>query len=102
MSMRKMMGVVSVLAVFLFFGNSVRADLSNSISYLQANASSPWVTMALVSAGQTPDVTYIKSLSRSSATDYESHILALTAAGKDPRTYANEDLIAKLKSFAQS
>ena len=102
-----MIGVAGVLAVFLLVivligPFSARADLSSSVTYLQAHGSNPWVTMALVAAGQTPDATYLKTLSRTSATDYEASILALSAAGKNPRTYASEDLIAKLKSFVQS
>ena len=102
MSVRKMMGVAGVLAVFLLVINVARADLSNSVAYLQSHANNPWVTMALAGAGTAPDTTYLKTLSRTSATDYEASILALTAAGKDPRTYTSEDLIAKLNGFAQA
>lgn len=106
MSVRRIMSALAVVAVFLFSSQfvgplAVRADLDPSLTYLQAHASNPWVTMALVVAGQSPDTEYIKTFSRTSPTDYETSILALTAAGKNPRTYASEDLVAALESFEQ-
>ncbi len=82
--------------------NLARGDVNSAVVYLKTKNPNPWITMALVAAGENPDVDYLKSASGVSATDYEAPILALTAAGKDPRTFPNENLIQKLKSFYAS
>ncbi len=102
MGVRKVVAVWIGLAVFLLLTPwHSRADVVPSVTYLEAHASNPWVTMALAATGQSPDITYLKTLARSSTTDYESSILAITAVGKDPRTFIGDDLIAKLESFSK-
>lgn len=101
---KKRLAAFSILAIFLssiFLSVPLqaKADLGTSITYLQAHAGNPWVTMALAAAGQSPSVEYLKNATRTSATDYETAILALAAAGKNPRTFLTEDLIAKLEGF---
>jgi len=71
-----------------------------AINYLKTQTPDPWITMALVSAGETDlNLDHLKIVSGNLATDYEKTILALTAAGKDPRNYGNVDFVEKLKSF---
>ncbi len=77
-------------------------EIQEAISYLKTQTPEPWQTMALASAGQTLlSLEYLKEVSGDLATDCEKTILALTAAGKNPRTFGNLDFIAKLKTFEQ-
>lgn len=55
--------------------------------------------MALASVGEISDADYLKTTVGTKAIDLEAPILALTSVGKDPRTFPDENLIAKLKSF---
>ena len=87
----------------LLFGSflQTRAEAVNdAVMYLQTKESSPWITMALTAVGQNPDVSYLTSITSNSAIGLVAPILALAAAGKDPRTFPDEDLVAKLKSFS--
>ncbi|OGF52524.1 hypothetical protein A3I27_02825 [Candidatus Giovannonibacteria bacterium RIFCSPLOWO2_02_FULL_43_11b] len=77
----------------------VRGNVDQSIAYLKTKTPNPWITMALSAVGENPDVDYLKSFVGASASDYEAAILALTAAGKDPRSFPNENFVQKLKSF---
>ena len=84
-----------------FFGEET--EIQRAINYLKNQPSDPWITMALVAAGEKNlDLNYLKEVSGNLATDYEKTILALTAAGQDPRTFGNIDFVAKLKSFYQT
>jgi hypothetical protein len=80
------------------------AEIDNStINYLKAQTPDPWITMALISAGETDlDLNHLKEVSGNLATDYEKTILALTGAGENPRTFGNIDFIAQLKTFHQN
>lgn len=78
-------------------------EIQKAIQYLKTQTADPWITMALASAGETSlDLNYLKTVAGSLSTDYEKTILALTAAGKDPRNFGDIDFIARLKSFYQS
>ena len=77
----------------------VRADTSESVVYLKAHSENPWVTMVLAAAGEKPDVTYLKNASGTKAIDLETPILALTAAGEDPRMFPAINLVATLETF---
>jgi hypothetical protein len=55
--------------------------------------------MALVAAGQSPSVDFLKNTSASKAIDLEAPILAITAAGQDAHTFPATDLVAALKGF---
>lgn len=90
---------LTVLVSFVSFTSQVRGDVNSAVAYLKTKPANPWITMALVAASETPDVEYLKTTTGTKATDYEAPILALTAAGKNPRTFANENLVAKLKSY---
>lgn len=69
-------------------------------SYLQSHSNNPWSVMALLTLGADNGSTdFLKNISATSAIDYEAPILAITALGQNPKTFANQDYIAKLKSF---
>src|SRR3989338_2811883 len=77
----------------------VRGDIDQSIQYLKTKTPNPWVTMALSAAGEDSDADYLKIFVGASASDYEAAILALVAAGKDPKSFPNENFVQKLKSL---
>lgn len=78
-------------------------DTNAGVAYLKTQSTTnAWVVMALASAGEHSDVTAFKTVSGDKATDIVAAILALTANGKDPRSYGSVDLVAKLKSFHQN
>jgi len=79
---------------------TARGDTNAAVTYLQGKTANPWISMALAAAGQSPNVDYLKTTNPASAIEAEAPILALTAAGKDPRMFPNRDLVAALKSFA--
>lgn len=76
------------------------ADLPSAVSYLKMQTPDPWVTQALVAAGETnlPDE-HLKMVSGNLSTDYAKTILALASLGKNPATYGNIDYVAKLKTY---
>jgi len=80
------------------------AEIDNStINYLKAQTPDPWISMALIAAGETDlDLSHLKEVSGSLATDYEKTILALTAVGENPKTFGNIDFVAQLESFYQN
>jgi len=82
--------------------NLVLAGVSEAVAYLSnpSQTQDAWITMALVAAGE-PGLTgdHLKSVNSENAIDYCAPILAITALGEDPRTYPNQDYVAKLKTF---
>lgn len=96
---------ISLLLTFglLAFGSIPFAYLfgadSASVAYLKSKPLSPWSIMALFASGEEVSPDSLKSIPLEKAIDLEAPILALTAAKKDPRTFGEADLIAKLKSF---
>lgn len=77
----------------------VSANVSGGVDYLKNQTQGPWLTMALISAGENPDTTYLKTIDSSSVIALTAPILAMTAAGLDPRTYPDINSITKLKSY---
>lgn len=75
-------------------------DQSGAETYLLAHANNPWSTMALQVLGAPSIPTdYLKTISGTSAIEYEAPILAITATGNDPRTFGSTDYIAALESY---
>lgn len=97
----KILSSIIVLAVVFSLNlfPLAHGDVSSAITYLKSKDPNPWISMALSSAGENPNVDYLKTFSGTKATDYEPAIMALAAAGKDPRNFPNENFITKLKSF---
>ena len=97
-----LISLIGVL-VFLFIFPAFSEIDTSTINYLKAQTPDAWITMALAAAGETElDLNYLKTVSGNSATDYEKAILALTAAGKDPKTFGEIDFVSQLKTFYQS
>ncbi|MBI3589176.1 MAG: DUF4430 domain-containing protein [Candidatus Liptonbacteria bacterium] len=94
--------ISALLISFVPFIHQAEGDVSSAVSYLKSKDPNAWVTMALVAAGENPSVDYLKTFSGTKAIDYEAPILALAAAGKNPKTFPNENFITKLKSFYSS
>ena len=95
-------GAFAVLGFFIIslflMGSGIGAN-ADTVSYLQSHSDNAWASMALVAAGEPVDVSYLQDFSGSGAIDYAAPILALTAAGEDPRTYPNTNLVEALLSF---
>ena len=72
---------------------------SPGVAYLKSKPLSPWSIMALAAVGENPSLDSLKETSAEKAIELEAPILALTAAGKNPRIFGSSDLISKLKSF---
>lgn len=89
-----------LLATALPFISRAAYDQTSAAAYLAAKTQNPWTTMALSAAGQTQlTLDYLKNVTGSQAVNFEAPILALTAAGQNPKTYGSQDLVAKLKSY---
>ncbi|MDO8564636.1 MAG: DUF4430 domain-containing protein [bacterium] len=91
-------GVVALLAAavpFLF----TQGESNPSVEYLKSKPLSAWSSMALSGAGENHSLEFLKEVRGEKAIDLEAPILALTAAGKDPRTFGAEHLVAKLRNF---
>ena len=99
---KKLISISVVLSLFVsILGMQLaHGDTSSAVTYLKTKTVNPWITMALVANGEvSPNVDYLKTTTGSNATDYEAPILALVAAGKNPRTFPDTDLVAALKTF---
>lgn len=91
--------IVLSLLVSVFWIQPAHGDVNSAVTYLKTKTVSPWISMALVANGESPNVDYLKTASGSNAVDYEAPILALAAAGKNPKTFPDTDLVAALKIF---
>ncbi|OGL85530.1 hypothetical protein A3J36_01100 [Candidatus Uhrbacteria bacterium RIFCSPLOWO2_02_FULL_54_37] len=94
--------ITLLIISFLIPSFSLKADdpIARAKAYLAAKPSNPWTTMARVAAGETDVPTdHLRAVDTSAAITIEAPMLAIAAAGHDPRTFAGEDLAAKLKSF---
>ncbi|MBZ9569645.1 DUF4430 domain-containing protein [Patescibacteria group bacterium] len=93
--------IFSLLTLPTFPTFSIQTEnIQLAIDFLETQTPDPWITMAQVSAGEIDlDLSYLKEVSGNLATDYEKTILALTAAGKNPKTFGNIDFVAQLKTF---
>ncbi|MDP2704380.1 MAG: DUF4430 domain-containing protein [bacterium] len=93
--------IVAIIALFTPIG--VWGNTESAVGYLKANppagGPNPWITMALVAAGESVSVEYLKGTTGDTAIAYEAPILAIAAAGENPRTFPNTNLVEKLKSF---
>jgi len=92
--------VSPLLAATLPFTSKAAYDVASAKSYLAAKSQNAWTTMGLVALGENnPNLEHLKSVAGGQAIAYAAPILALTAAGKNPATFGNEDYVAKLKSY---
>jgi len=94
------MGLMVLTAMSLPNFVSAGVDVDAAVNYLRTKDNSAWKTMALVATGEsglTGD--HLKNINSENAIDYCAPILAITALGEDPRTYPNQDYVAKLKTY---
>lgn len=92
-------GIALALVAIAIPASRLFGSDSAAVSYLKSKPISPWSIMALSAAGESPSLEGLKTISGTKAIDLEAPILALTAAGKDPRSFGSENLVAKLKIF---
>ncbi len=89
-----------ILTVFLLSPVFLIAGTNDAVTYLKAQDQDPWITQALIAAGETTVANdHLKSVSGILATDYAKTILAVAAIGENPATFGNIDYIAKLKTY---
>lgn len=75
---------------------------SSAQTYLLSKPQSSWSTMALAASGATNIPSeHLKNVNANSAIGYTAPILAIAALNKNPRTFSQEDYVAKLKNFYQ-
>ena len=103
--LRLLMVTLVVTGIIFSHASFTQADevddaISSAVAYLKGQTVTPDITMALVAAGESVDVAYLKDFFGDTAISYAKPMLALTAAGKDPRLFPDEDWVAKMKSFA--
>ncbi|MDD4990124.1 MAG: prenyltransferase/squalene oxidase repeat-containing protein [Candidatus Pacebacteria bacterium] len=80
-----------------------QTEANKGIQYLKNQPQDAWPLMALSANNETSiDFDYLKSITEKSATNYAKSILALTAGGKDPSNFGNENYVEKLKSYFQN
>jgi len=102
--MKKLLSVIIIVALLfpMFPSLETNATYNTSITqnYLIENSGNPWSTMALSVFGNSSIPTeHLTSVSGATAIDYAAPILAITAIGQNPRTFASTDYIAALKSY---
>lgn len=104
MTIRRLVSLFTIASILLvpLSPASYAADdpVNRAVAYLKSKPANPWTTMALVAAGE-PNVStdHLKTVDVSEAVKIEAPILAIAAIGHDPRTFAQENLVTKLKSF---
>ena len=91
--------VITLASLWFMLPKGARGDVQEAITYLEGKQQNSWITMALAASGKNPSVEYLKTANTESALSLEAPILALVAAGKDPRTFPNTDFVAALKGF---
>ncbi|MBX4191465.1 MAG: DUF4430 domain-containing protein [Candidatus Doudnabacteria bacterium] len=96
--------ILFTIALSLVTAILAQTNLVQAANLNQAAGTLPsdeeWSIMAKASIGQNVGHTYLRSaISGGSATDYEKRILAITAIGENPRTFGEENFIAKLETF---
>lgn len=95
--------VVVLLGAAVLFPIFARASVSDAVEYLKSEPQDPWITQALVAAGESEVETgHLESVSGVLATDYAKVILALAAVGENPATFGNIDYVAQLKTYYQN
>jgi hypothetical protein len=90
------------LLIMLFQPTITKAQVSEAVTYLQAQPQDAWITQGLVAAGVADaPIDHLTSVIESfnPASDYAKTILALAAVGKNPANFGNIDYVQKLKSY---
>lgn len=86
--------------------SAASAGMAEAVDYLKGQTPDAWITQALIAAGQTnvavDHLSNVVEGTLNPANDYAKTILALAAAGKNPRTFGEIDYVAKLESYYKS
>lgn len=87
----------------LFLPAKTSAQVSQSTAdYLAISPKSDWVAMAQAAIGDSPaDISFLKNIDGTTANDYATYILAITALGQDPRFFGEQNLVALLRLQAK-
>jgi len=101
--MKKFLALVSGLSLAittLFPPGLISAEINQpAVDYLKSQTQDAWTTMALSAAGETDlNLDHLKTVAGDTATDYEKAILAVVAAGENPKTFGDIDYVEKLKT----
>ncbi len=89
-----------VIAGLLIQPISAVAGIPEAVNYLETQVDDPWITMALVAAGQADIPSgHLKQVSGNTATDYAKTILALSALNENPATFGNVDYLTQLENL---
>lgn len=91
--------IASLLASAPITSNLAFGDTNSSLDYLASKTQNPWITMALIAGGRDATIEYLKTADGEDASSIETPIMAIAAAGEDPKTFPEKDLIQKLKGF---
>lgn len=92
--------IKSLLTLLLLSPLFATAGISEAVTFLQSQTPDAWNTQALVAVGEIPpSLDHLKSVSGTLATDYAKTVLAVVAAGENPKTFGNIDYVAKLRTF---
>ncbi|MEK7658955.1 MAG: prenyltransferase/squalene oxidase repeat-containing protein [Patescibacteria group bacterium] len=99
--------LASLFGIGIFFDTKAenQSEVDKAVVYIKSQAQNTWNTMALSAAGEAEtNLDYLKSVSsdQKSAMGYAKYILALTAAGKNPVNFGDENYVEKLKGFYQA
>lgn len=96
------LAVLAAITAVLAVSNKTQATIPPALgTYISGIKNSDWVVMAQGAMGQIPsDINFLKTIDGQSANDYATYILALTAIGKDPRSFGSENLVNSLRQKA--
>ena len=102
--MKKLLSIMLIVTLLfpMFPSLETNATYNTSIAqdYLITKSDNPWSTMALSVLGSSSILTeHLISVNGTDAIDYAAPILAITAIGQNPHTFASTDYIAALKSY---
>lgn len=102
MSKKKFIFIALALSLLLsapITAKLAHGDTNASLDYLAAKTQNPWITMAMVAGERETNIDYLKTADGPDASSIEAPIMAISAAGENPKTFPNIDLISKLKGF---
>jgi len=100
-----LLGVVVVVLPIIGALQQSRAAVAPSVlAYLESvNPQTDWTVIARRAlGGSVSNASFLKELDGSSANDYATYILAITALGEDPRSFGNENLVYGLGQLSSS
>lgn len=100
--MKKILIGIALAGVLFSSANADETSdaVAKAVGYLKTQGNDATKSMAQVAAGESVDVSYLKSFSGATAIEYAKPIMAIVAGGENPSTYPAQDFVAKLKSFA--